>query len=319
MNLLDLEGVERMGKPLWTVDGVLPSRAVSMLYGKSGTGKSFYALDMACCISTGRKWAGHAVKQGPVVYVAGEGANGYWDRLNAWIRKHQGERPAGFRLVTEPVRLWSRSGETPDTLAQFACEVNSLAVRPVLVVFDTLGTCLGGADENDNGHMNQLADNAEMLAREWGAAVLLVHHVGKAGTALPRGAQALQDRMAMHAAYMGDGRTSGTLTCTKQKDGEPFQAINRTLHRVALGDGRHCLSFADDFATGTRQQTHRVSQRDVLTVLARAVVPMTPVQVAEALGSDRKAVGMHLGRLYKDGKAQRVDDGYILAAAPMAA
>jgi hypothetical protein len=318
MKLLDLEGVEQMGKPEWTIDGVLEACSVSMLYGKSGTGKTFCALDMACCVASGRKWAGHAVKPGPVVYVAGEGANGYWDRLNAWIRKH-GIRPADFRLIPEPVRLWSRSGDTPDTLSQLTYEVNRMGIRPVLVVIDTLGTALGGADENDNGHMNQLADNAESLAREWGAAVLLIHHVGKAGTSIPRGAQALQDRMAMHAAYSGDGRTSGSLTCTKQKDGEPFPGINRTLFRVALGGGRYCLSFADDYATGTREKRRRVSLQQVRTVLAQACVPMTPKQVAEALDSDRKAVQQHLSNLYRLEEAERDGDGYIMAAQAKAA
>lgn len=311
MKLLDLEGIQAMGKPEWTIDLVLPARSASMLYGKSGTGKSFCAVDMACCVATGRKWAGRDVKQGPVIYVGGEGANGYWNRLDAWIRKH-GIRPTELRMVAEPVRLWSRAGEIPESLAEFMDGVNRLEVRPALVVIDTLATALGGADENDNGHMNQLADNADILARKWGAAVLLVHHTSRAGTLLPRGAQALQDRMAMHAAYSGDGKTSGILTCTKQKDDDLFGNIKRTLHRVVLGEGRYCLAFADDHATGPREQSHRVSQEEVLAVLARSAIPMTPAQIAEMLGCDRKAVQAHLGRLLKAGKVARMDDGYVV-------
>lgn len=319
MKLLDLEGMERMGKPEWTIDRVLPARTVSMIYGMSNMGKSFWVLDMACCIASGQKWAGRAVKQGPVVYVAGEGSNGYWSRMDAWMRKHKGVRPERFRLIAEPVRLWSRSGETPETLGQLKDVVNLLGIAPALVVIDTLGTALGGADENDNGHMNQLADSAETLCREWGASVLLVHHVGKAGTILPRGAQALQDRMAMHAAFTGDGKTSGMLTCTKMKDGDKFEPIKRGLHRVALGDGQYGLSFADDYATGPREQKHRVSKEEVLAVLAHSAIPMTPAQIAEMLGCGRKAVGEHLRRLLDADRLARMDDGYVLRSVRTAA
>src|SRR5690242_19260464 len=71
MALLKREDISVMAYPQWVIEGVLPAESVSMVYGPSGKGKSFWVLDMAACVTTGRKWHGRAVRQGPVVYVAG--------------------------------------------------------------------------------------------------------------------------------------------------------------------------------------------------------------------------------------------------------
>jgi RecA-family ATPase len=103
MALLKREDISVMAYPQWVIDGVLPAESVSMVYGPSGKGKSFWVLDMAACVTTRRKWHGRAVRQGPVVYVAGEGTSGYGARLDAWEKRH-GVGAQDFYLRPEPVR-----------------------------------------------------------------------------------------------------------------------------------------------------------------------------------------------------------------------
>ena len=43
----------------------------AVIYGPSGEGKTFVALDWALSVATGRSWQGKQTKQGPVVYIAG--------------------------------------------------------------------------------------------------------------------------------------------------------------------------------------------------------------------------------------------------------
>ncbi len=313
MSLLRREDISKMAYPEWLIDGVLPAGGVSMVYGKSGTGKSFWVLDLACCVDTGRKWAGRQVKQGPVVYVAGEGRHGYAARLDAWEKKH-GVRAETFSLYDEPVRLWSPDHRTPDSLQRFVEAVNGARVRPALVVFDTLGTCLGGADENSNGNMRELLDNAEDIGRTWDADVLFVHHTGKQGESA-RGAQALQDGMAMHAHYQGDGKSYGVLTGTKQKDGQLFEPIRRTLHTVSLGKGLESLAFADDHKNGARdRRRHRLPWEEIRKLLAGGDIPMTPKTIAlvlqaEGWDTNNDAVQAHLARAEKRKEVQGDDNG----------
>lgn len=188
--------------------------------------------------------------------------------------------------------------------------MNGENIQPALVVLDTLGTCLGGADENDNGHMRELLDSAEDISRAFGCAVLLVHHTGKSeASRKPRGAQALADGVAMHAYLHGDGRAYGVLDCTKQKDGEPFEPIRRMLHRLDLGKGTASLTFADDFKTGPRENKRRVSWLEMRQCLQGAGIPLLPKVVAEILKMDRKAAGQALREAAQRGEVYQPDEG----------
>lgn len=66
------------------VDGYFESDALSMIFGPPGSGKSFVALDVACCVATGTPWHGMKVKQGAVIAIVGEGLNGIGRRIKAW-------------------------------------------------------------------------------------------------------------------------------------------------------------------------------------------------------------------------------------------
>ena len=54
------------------------------LFGPSGDGKSFVALDMSMSIATGGYWNGIQCEKGLVIYFAGEGYNGIKRRVKAW-------------------------------------------------------------------------------------------------------------------------------------------------------------------------------------------------------------------------------------------
>ena len=62
-------------KPInWLIKGFLEMDSLSLMFGEPGCGKSFSAIDLACCVATGKDWHGKPVKQsGPVFYIAGEG------------------------------------------------------------------------------------------------------------------------------------------------------------------------------------------------------------------------------------------------------
>jgi putative DNA primase/helicase len=96
-----------MPDPEWLIDGILPANKLSVVYGASGTGKSFLALDWGLSIATGTGWQGNRVKQGGVAYIAAEKGPGYKHRIQAWFQ-HTGFKQAEdlpFILVNGSVSL----------------------------------------------------------------------------------------------------------------------------------------------------------------------------------------------------------------------
>src|SRR3954453_12702372 len=70
----------------YIVKGVLGDGEMGVVYGESGGGKTFFALDLALHVAAGKEWRGRRVRQGGVVYVAAEGGHGINNRVVAFKR-----------------------------------------------------------------------------------------------------------------------------------------------------------------------------------------------------------------------------------------
>lgn len=169
----------------WRVRGVLPAEGLAALYGASGSGKSFLALDMAAAIAEGREWFGRRVQAAPVVYCALEGEAGFRLRVAAWEAAHGRDLPTGMHLLMQPFRLTD-----PDDVRDLSAVVPPAAV----LVLDTLNRAAPMADENASKDMGQILDAAKRLQAAFGGLVLLVHHSGKD---LARG---MRGHSSLHAA-----------------------------------------------------------------------------------------------------------------------
>uniref|UniRef100_UPI0038F7B5F9 AAA family ATPase n=1 Tax=Streptomyces galilaeus TaxID=33899 RepID=UPI0038F7B5F9 len=53
----------------WLVKSFFSKSSFGVLYGKSGSRKSFIAIDLSCSIATGTPWQDKNVAAGAVVYV----------------------------------------------------------------------------------------------------------------------------------------------------------------------------------------------------------------------------------------------------------
>lgn len=219
---------ENMGKKNYLIPGFVPENEITMLFGKPGGGKSLLAMQWAFHISTGTNWFGRKVAKGAVVYVAAEGGYGIGLRTRAWkaemalqgVDGTQGN--TGVHWLDKPVQLNDKA-ETAEFIA--AVQQQVCAIKPVLVVFDTLSRCTAGADENSNSEMNMVLGAADVIKEQVGCAVLIVHHDGKAENSKgPRGAQTLIGNVesALSVTPVGDGIGSNKvckLQILKMKDG----------------------------------------------------------------------------------------------------
>ncbi|EMX49157.1 AAA domain protein [Escherichia coli Jurua 20/10] len=208
----------------YTLKSYLPANSLSSIYGPSGSYKSFLVVSWACHVAAGMKWAGKSVSAGAVMYVVGEGGIGVPRRIKAWEKKH-GVKLNNLYLVNRPVFPVRR--EEMQEMIKAARDVKSKTGQPVrLIVIDTLARCFGGNDENDARDMGAFIEGCDVIKRETGATLLVVHHSGKDDTKGARGSSAF--RAALDAEFNvrreGDGGAI-ILTCTKMKDAEePKQA-----------------------------------------------------------------------------------------------
>jgi hypothetical protein len=211
--LLTIDELSRLPKPTYLIDGLLVAGGLANLFGPSGSYKSFLALDWALSVAAGRDWCGHTVQPGPAVYVAAEGAAGMSKRIEAWRSANPDHDPRPrFRLLAEPVHLLD-----PASLqALRRALADQLDETPALIVLDTLARSLPGADENSSQDMGQAVEHLDAIRRDFGAAVLPVHHSGLE-RGRERGSTALA--AALDARYEVAGAAGHlTLTCRKMKD-----------------------------------------------------------------------------------------------------
>ncbi|WP_166263182.1 AAA family ATPase [Marinobacter caseinilyticus] len=212
----------------WLVERYIEANTMVIMFGEPGVGKSFIALDIACCIATGEVWQGFPVKQGAVFYIAGEGHAGIGRRLRAWC-KYRGVKLENIYVSTTaaPLTEWEA--------VQLVIKMINDHGAPALIVVDTLARNFGGLDENSNKDMGLFVQHMDRLKHELQTTVLIVHHTGQGNKDRARGASALKG--AVDIEHRVEARAGGTiaLQTTKMKDAEIPEAVLLKLHSVDLG------------------------------------------------------------------------------------
>ena len=205
----------------FVIKGLIPECSFASIYGPSGSFKSFLALDWACHIATGKDWDGHKVKQGAVLYVAGEGGFGVTQRIRAWELHHQVANLDN--LARLPVPIFPADSNQVKTVLEYCQEIKADTGHAVkLVILDTLARCYGGNDENSSRDMGAFIQGCDTIKQLTGATVLVVHHSGKNVDSGGRGSSSLP--AALDVEYRvsrdGEGEQALVLTCSKMKDAE---------------------------------------------------------------------------------------------------
>lgn len=230
----------------WLVKNIIAQDALGVLFGASGTFKSFIAIDLALSVLHGQEWAGRKTAKGAVYYVAAEGGAGVSRRVDAW---HRGiEVPDNLYYCRTPLMLTSKQ-----EISELRKSIAALPEIPVLIIIDTLSQTFAGGDENSS---SDIASYFRMINSELRAAfnctVLVIHHTGHNATERPRGSSAITANVDfLLGCYRSDPEgMNARIDVTKQKDGELVKGLYFDLERHVLGkdeDGEEISSLVANF------------------------------------------------------------------------
>lgn len=238
------------GKRLdWIIRGVIPKAELIVIYGESGSGKTFVTLDMVAAVATGRAWRELVTTHGRVVYICAEGIHGFRQRLKAYSQQYQVVLDALGIIPDSPNFL-----EQADPLAIAKSIIASGGAS--IIVVDTLSAVAAGGNENAGEDMGRVLLHCKGLHRATGAAVILIHHSGKDAAKGARGWSGL--RAAADAEFevtsSGDYRV---LSTTKMKDADGDAEYGFKLVPIAIDqedDGTPISScFIEATAVSSRQ------------------------------------------------------------------
>lgn len=195
----------------WLVKHWLQDRALIMVHGPSGGGKTFVVLDWCLRMASGTAdWMGQKVKPGNIIYLAGEGHHGLRSRVAAWKYHHQAKH----------LTMWlSKDGcdlNTPQGYMKVSEQIQMLQQKPQMIVVDTLHRFLQG-DENSAQDAKTMLDACNSLMNQFDCSVLLVHHTGVSDEA--------QHRARGSSAWRG--ALDIEISVVPSKDNAPMELIQR--------------------------------------------------------------------------------------------
>lgn len=160
------------------IDGVLPRKAVTVLSGQTGIGKSTIALDWAGHMVNDEDWCDCTIDDWynddpySVVYITGQDWDRLGQRLKAWEKNHDGASVDCLDFVDGAGQGVDMSVEGMDS--RLIEELKGF--DPDLIIFDSFSTLTNSKLANDKEAIAKIFERARNLVRELDTAVLFVHH-----------------------------------------------------------------------------------------------------------------------------------------------
>jgi hypothetical protein len=159
------------------IEGILPARALGIVVGDSGLGKSPLLYQAAICVATGLKFLGYESRLGTVLYFDFENGLREVSALVSHLARYLGlnEDPKNLYLwnFNDCSLAWGQPGETVMDVIR--------DVKPALAIIDSLGDFCPGVEDRNSDVIRTYQQLRETI-RETGTTIVGVHHIRKSST-----------------------------------------------------------------------------------------------------------------------------------------
>ena len=302
------------------VEGLLTDGGASVLYGPSNCGKSFWAMDLAVCVATGKPFRDELeTEAGAVVYLALEGSHGARNRIQALRQAERLPADAPLFLCFSPVSLLE-TGHAARLSESVKHAAAQSAMRCRLVVLDTLARAMGGGDENKGQDMGTAVESMDKVRSATGAHVLLVHHSGKNEALGARGHSSLRAAVDTEIEISRpEGENISTVRATKQRDLPMGEPMPFSLDQVTLGTDRRgkpitsCIvrheATCMASAAGRAGRKYEVQPQRLLDLLPQASTGDWQRLADSEMGVPKSTFHRHKDKMKADGLAIQLENG----------
>jgi hypothetical protein len=266
------------------IAGFLGVGEFSAVVGLPGSGKSAVVADAACHVAAGRTWHGRKVKQGLVVYFAGERVDLIYRRMAA-IRQKHGMGDIQLVVVSGRLDLTSGLGDVRLLLEEINDIEKACGATCVWIVFDTPSRTFGPGDQNQTKDMAKYVQSIDEFRYRTSAHVTVIHHCPHTAK---RGKGAIDLDGAVDASFFVNKSSNGfLLECDGQNDGAEGEVLRFNLEPVVLSvdvDGLPTTAPVVVAATGNlagRVQDVEPAQGPKLTTIEATVLSALKTAIAD--------------------------------------
>ena len=191
-------------KPM-LIEGIWPSAAIGYVGGSPKALKSWWTLEMALAVATGKKFLGkYQTHQARVLLVQQESSWAAFQRRVQAVSQRYGNSNELFILSNHALDL------VDDAQAE-KLEEEIRRVRPDLVVLDPFASFYSG-DENSAKEVGAIVRLLRGWRDTYGTGICVVHHANKSGSENIRGGEKLRGTSALY------GSSEATIYLTRKED-----------------------------------------------------------------------------------------------------
>lgn len=217
------------------VEGLLVRNEISILYGDSNSGKTFFGIDIACAVALGLIWMNRRTEQGLVLYIASESPSSVRFRIKAYEKYHNVSIGDNLLIVQAPINFYQSDTDVKRLarLLQKVCQTTGKRIE--LIIGDTLARMSAGANESAGEDMGKVMARFDAIKNYVEAHVLIIAHSGKDATRGLRGWSGMRAHVDTEIEVKEkDGVRVATVTKQRGLPGKGDEIVY-DLHVVEMG------------------------------------------------------------------------------------
>lgn len=284
------------------IEGLVPKRYATILYGDGGVAKSLNLVHQLMCIARGDNWLGRSVIQADVAYLDFELDNQeQTDRVHAVAKGMEVEVPENF---------WYMSAAAMDTRRAFQVALNFCVKNGIGVLgIDSVGMALVGNSETSADAIRFFKEFVDPF-RAQGITLILVDHQSKM-----QAGERYQNKTIFGSAYKSHSVRSSIQIEVRERIDDVLKLTFRHQKtnfakqqdpvgvKVIFKRFDETIFDPDDLTNAELAEESTVNAKDrILKALEDG--PMYPADIAEATSLAHKTVKTKLTDLRKAGKVE---------------